>query len=742
MSNIVNKTFPLTGMTCASCAMSAQTILNRQDGVLDAQVNFANSSITIKYNKDLVSEEILKEVLQKVGFTLILESFQDKKNAVEKEQRKNYNKLKNETLGAIIFTVPTIIVSMVFMHYTWSKWVALILTAPVIFYFGRNFYIRAFRQLKYKTATMDTLVATSTGVAFLFSLFNTFFPDFWISRGLEPHVYYEAATSIITFVLIGKLLEEKAKVNTSSAIKKLSELRPDTVTIIINDNIEKIIPVSQIKVNDIILVKPGDKIAVDGTVIEGSSFIDESMINGEPVPVEKTNGAYIYAGTINQKGSFRFKADKIGEDTVLSQIIKTVEEAQGSKAPIQKLTDKIASIFVPVVFGIAILTFIIWVIAGGENAFTHALLTSITVLVIACPCALGLATPTAIMVGIGKGAENNILIKDAESLEIAKKIDSVILDKTGTITEGRPIVTDIIKKDKNFEELYLSILLEIEKKSEHPLAEAIVNHLNKIVNNNGTAIYEFESLTGMGASAIYNGEVYLVGNKKLMNDHNISIDQTLEDNAEDLRKEAKTVIYFSDSKNLLLIIAIADKIKPTSAEAISLLQSKGINVYMLTGDNYQTAKAVAKKTGISDFKAEMLPADKAIFIKELQKSNKTVVMVGDGINDLNALAEADISIAMGKGSDIAMDVAKITITTSDLLAIPKTIELSKQTVKTIKQNLFWASIYNLIGIPIAAGILYPFSGFLLNPAIAAAAMAFSSISVVLNSLRLKWKKII
>ncbi|MDR2009485.1 MAG: copper-translocating P-type ATPase [Bacteroidales bacterium] len=629
---------------------------------------------------------------------------------------------------------------MGFMHQPWSKWVALILTVPVVFYFGNNFYLQAIRQLRYKKVTMDTLVAVSTGVAFLFSVFNTFFPDYWYSKGVEPHIYYEASASIIMFVLIGKLLEERAKVSTASAIKKLTELQPDTVIIQTSDNKEKVIDLADIKVNDIIIVKPGDKIAVDGKVVEGTSFVDESMINGEPVPVEKVKDDFVFAGTINQKGSFKFIAEKVGEETILSKIIKTVEEAQGSKAPIQKLVDKIASVFVPVVFGISFLTFILWITLGGENAFSHALLTSVSVLVIACPCALGLATPTAIMVGIGRGAENNILIKDAESLEIAHKVDTVVLDKTGTVTEGRPIVTDVIKNTDDFKEIHFSVLYELEKKSEHPLAEAIVNYFDNIEKEN-LQTGNFQSYTGMGAGVEFENKRFFAGNKKLMIQNKISIPEKIESIAEVLRREAKTVIYFSDSENVLLIIAIADKIKDSSHEAISVLQGMGVEIYMLTGDNYQTAHTVAMQTGIKHFQAEMLPTDKSDFVKELVGKKKIVAMVGDGINDLNALAEASVSIAMGSGSDIAMDVAQITVTTSDLMAIPKTVSLSRQTVKTIRQNLFWAFIYNLIGIPIAAGALYVFNGFLLNPGIAAAAMAFSSVSVVLNSLRLKWKKI-
>jgi Cu2+-exporting ATPase len=561
------------------------------------------------------------------------------------------------------------------------------------------------------------------------------FPKFWESRGLEAHVYFEAAAVIIAFILLGKLLEEKAKGNTSSAIKKLMGLQPKTVVVIQPDGTEKQTAIENVNVNDTILVKPGEKIAVDGIVTTGSSYVDESMLSGEPVPVLKEENEKVFAGTINQKGSFQFKAVKVGKETMLAQIIKMVQDAQGSKAPVQKLVDKIAGIFVPVVMSIAVITFIIWFILGGDNGVVQGLLAAITVLVIACPCALGLATPTAIMVGVGKGAEKGILIKDAESLELAKKVNAIILDKTGTITEGKPEVTGISWLQNN--DTAKNILLSIEKKSEHPLAEAVVKFLGDTAT---TPLTNFDSITGKGAKADYNGETFFVGNKKLLAENKVTIADELLKQAGKWSKQAKTVIWFANSKEALSVLAISDKIKETSVQAIKELQAMDIELYMLTGDNEATAKSIAEETGIQHYKAEVLPQYKADFVKELQQQGKTVAMVGDGINDSTALATADVSIAMGKGSDIAMDVAKMTIISSDLSKIPQAIKLSKQTVATIKQNLFWAFIYNLIGIPIAAGILYPFNGFLLNPMIAGAAMAMSSVSVVTNSLRLKWKK--
>lgn len=583
-------------------------------------------------------------------------------------------------------------------------------------------------------------MAVSTGVAFLFSLFNTIWPEYWTSRGLEAHVYYEAAAVIIALILLGRLLEAKAKFSTSTAIKKLMGLQPKTVTKILADGSEEEVLIREVVVGDVLVVKPGEKIPVDGEVTEGSSFVDESMITGESIPVEKVKGQPVYAGTINEKGSFRFRADKVGGETVLANIIRMVQEAQGSKAPVQKLVDRIAGIFVPVVMGIAVITFIVWMLIGGDLAFTHALLTSITVLVIACPCALGLATPTAIMVGIGKGAEHNILIKDAESLELMYRVNAIVLDKTGTITEGKPVVADIHWTPGAEDERYQSILWEIERRSEHPLADAVVQKFKeKVVNE--ILVSDFENQTGKGVTAKVGDKVYLVGNRALLEVNHVVLDDDNEKLAVRWEGDGKTVVFFAGGGRVLALVAVADKIKESSRQAVATLHEKGIDVYMLTGDNALTARAVADQVGIRHFKAEVMPGEKANFVEALQHEGKVVAMVGDGINDSQALAQAEVSIAMGKGSDIAMDVAKVTLITSDLNVIPRAIALSHQTVRAIRQNLFWAFIYNIIGIPLAAGVLYGINGFLLNPMIAAAAMAFSSVSVVTNSLRIKWKKL-
>lgn len=731
----VKATFPVLGMTCASCANSAQSIVKSEPGVVDASVNFATGNLAVEYLPNMTDAGKLQKAVQSIGYDLLVEDETKQQETLEAIHEKKFKKLKTKTIWAIILSLPVVVIGMFFMNMPYADPIMWALSTPVVLWLGRDFFINAWKQAKHRSANMDTLVALSTGIAYLFSVFNMLFAGFWQQRGLEAHVYFEAASVIIAFILLGKLLEEKAKGNTSSAIKKLMRLQPKTVIVVQADGTEKQTAIEAVQKGDIIFVKPGEKIAVDGMVTSGSSYVDESMLSGEPVPVLKKESEKVFAGTINQKGSFQFEAVKVGKETMLAQIIKMVQAAQGSKAPVQKLVDKIAGIFVPVVIGIAILTFILWIILGGDNGVVHGLLAAVTVLVIACPCALGLATPTAIMVGVGKGAEKGILIKDAESLELAKKVDAIILDKTGTITEGRPQVTGM--KWLNDNDAAKDILLSIEKQSGHPLAEAVVKHWDYVT---ATQVSNFESITGKGAKADHNNETYFVGNKKLLTENHINISEQLQQQADELGKESKTVIWFSDSNQALCVVAISDKIKETSAQAIKEMQDMGIDLYILTGDNEAATKAIAAQAGIQHYKAEVLPQQKAGFVKELQQQGKTVAMVGDGINDSTALATADVSIAMGKGSDIAMDVAKMTIISSDLTKIPQAIRLSKQTVATIKQNLFWAFIYNLIGIPIAAGTLYPVNGFLLHPMIAGAAMALSSVSVVSNSLRLKWKR--
>lgn len=738
--HLIKQSFPVTGMSCAACAAGVESVLNHTQGVEKASVNFASSSVLVEYAPSLTPSH-LSQALQAAGYDIIT----DTENPLEQQQQaqhKHYQELKQQTIWAALFTLPVFVIGMFFMSWQPGKWISAALSLPVLFYFGKGFYINAFKQARHRKANMDTLVALSTGIAFLFSAFNTLFPEVLQSRGFMPHVYYEAATVIITFISFGKLLEERAKASTSSAIKKLIGLQPKTLRAIVEGE-EQEIAMQDVSSGMQIMVRPGEKIPVDGQVTKGSSFVDESMITGEPVPVEKKQGDPLFAGTINQKGSLQFEAQKVGQDTLLAQIIKMVQEAQGSKAPVQKLVDKIVGIFVPTVMLIAVLTFGAWMVFGGEQALTQALLNAIAVLVIACPCALGLATPTAIMVGIGKGAEHHILIKDAESLELAHQVNAVVLDKTGTITQGKPSLKDVAWVDTTPEQLahWQGVLLGIEQQSEHPLAEAIVQAL-KTQNIRPQDISQFNSITGKGATAHdTQAQAYYVGNQRLLNEHGIEVPTALAQQVQAWQGKAYTLVFFANTQQALAVLAITDQIKESSAQAIQQLQAQGVEVYMLTGDAQATAQAVAQQVGINHFEAETLPQDKHAFVQRLQDQGKTVAMIGDGINDSQALAQANVSIAMGKGSDIAMDVAQITLITSDLALVPKAFKLSTKTVRGVRQNLFWAFIYNVVGIPLAAGVLYPINGFLVDPMLAGAAMAFSSVSVVANSLRLKMTKL-
>ena len=743
--NIVQETFPVLGMSCASCAARVEKTLNRQSGVKKAAVNYASATATVEYDPKNCSSETLQQAVQAAGYDLLINRDGNTLEEAEEAHNKKFTTLKLRTVWAVILSLPVVIIGMFFMDMPYANPIMWALSTPIVFWLGRGFFSSAWKQLRHGSANMDTLVAISTGTAYLFSLFNMLFPDFWLSRGIHPHVYFEAASVIIAFILLGRLLEEKAKGNTSTAIKKLMGLQPKTVTVVGNG--ERIVPIEQIRPGDIILVKPGERIAVDGIVTEGSSYVDESMLSGEPVAVSKQKDAKVFAGTINQKGSFRFRAEKVGTDTLLAKIIHMVQDAQGSKAPVQQLVDKIAGIFVPTIIGIAVLAFIVWMLLDGTGGFTHGLLAFVTVVIIACPCALGLATPTAIMVGIGKGAERGILIKDAESLEIAKKVNTVVLDKTGTVTEGKPVVSKLVwntptatpNPSISSKEVLPDIFYSLEKLSEHPLADAVVNHLKESASIDD--IQDFETITGKGVKGRTQGRTYFAGNLKLLEENRIAISRSLREEATRLTAKAQTVIWFADEENALAIAGITDRIKETSIRAVDELRAAGIEVHMLTGDNEATAREIARKAGIAHYQASVLPQDKAAFISRLQAEGRKVAMVGDGINDSAALAQADLSIAMGGGSDIAMDVAKMTIISSDLTKIPEALRLPRLTGRTIRQNLFWAFIYNIIGVPIAAGILYPINGFLLNPMIAGAAMAFSSVSVVSNSLLLKRKKI-
>ena len=737
MSKITKKVYPVMGIHCAACANNVEKIVKKQEGVEDASVNLAAAVLTVDFNSDVVSPEQLKDAVMKIGFDLII----DEDNSMEEQEEAEhsyYEQLQRKTVVAWIFALPVAFMGMFFMDFPGINWWMLVLSLPVLFYSGHAFYVNAWKQAKHFTSNMDTLVALSTSIAFLFSLFNTLYPQFWYEQGLEPHVYYEAATVIIAFVLVGKLMEEKAKGKTSMAIRKLMGLQPKTARIL-RDGKEEDILISELKKGDKVSVRPGERVPVDGLIVEGDTFIDESMISGEPIPVEKKLNDKVLAGTINQNGAFVMSAEKVGRETVLAQIIRMVQEAQGSKAPVQRIVDKVTAVFVPTVLAIAILTFMVWMIVGGVDDFSYAMLSAVSVLVIACPCALGLATPTALMVGIGKGAEAHILIKDAVALEQMRKVDTVVLDKTGTVTEGRPTVTGWLH-DAGWVNEHKGILYAAELKSEHPLALAIVEELKKD-GNKPAIIDSFESRTGRGIVVTRGGKTYWAGSHRLLNDFGAKVSDLLKSMVEEYERSGKSLVYFGEESTLLAVIVISDKVKPTSIQAVKQMQAEGKYVVLLTGDGHLTAQNVAGEINANRFIAEALPDDKENVIKELQREGRVVAMVGDGINDSQALARADVSIAMGKGTDIAMDVAMVTLMTSDLLLLPKAFKLSRKTVRLIHQNLFWAFIYNLIGIPIAAGILFPMYGILLNPMIASAAMACSSVSVVLNSLSLNWRKL-
>lgn len=736
-AGVAIKEFPITGMTCASCVAHVQTALSKQPGVTNATINLANSTARIEYMPEEVSPEKLKVAVGNAGYELIIEDVGE--SEVESIHEDYILHLKRNAILSIAFGIPLVLIAMIFHKVPYANYIMWALSTPIIFIFGGQFFRSAWKLAKQKTSNMDTLVALSTGTAYLFSVFNTLYPSYWTSKGLVPHVYFEVAGVVVAFVLLGRFLEEKAKNNTTTAIKQLIGLQPKNAIIVKNGEFIET-PIKDIQIGDEIVVKSGEKIAVDGKILKGNSFIDESMINGEPLSVEKEEGDKVFAGTINQTGSFHFVAEKVGKETLLGQIIKMVQDAQGSRAPIQKTVDKISRIFIPIIVVISLVTFFVWFFVAESNGFTQGLLSLVTVLVIACPCALGLATPTAIMVGIGKGATNGILIKGAEALEKSQKITAVVLDKTGTITEGRPHVTTMDWLKEASSELK-DMIFSMESYSEHPLGEAIKDHLK----NEAKLIEDINVTTipGRGIAAEIGTEKYYIGNLRMLEEQGVVLSKEEKSKIDKEIDKSNSIALFANSKSLLAIIGIADTIKDTSLTAINKLRRAGVKVYMLTGDSKRSADLIARQVGIDErfVEAGVLPAEKTDFIKELQTKGEVVAMVGDGINDSGALATADVSIAMGKGSDIAIDVAQITIISSDLNKLSQAINLSKATVRTIKQNLFWAFIYNIIGIPIAAGLLYPISGFLLNPMIAGAAMALSSVSVVTNSLLLKTKKI-
>ena len=732
------ESFPILNMTCASCASSSQSFLRRQNGVISADVNYANTSGTIRYVPSKTNPEKLKSQLSEIGFELVVASENEEDDIMPFDEMMalRLQLQRNNTMGAVILGIPLFVIGMFFMQWEWANFIMWILSSFILFIFGQKFFVGAVQQFKNKTANMDTLVALSTGIAYLFSLYNYIFPHTFHQSGAHhAPIYFEAAGLIVVFILIGKYLEEKAKYKTSQAIQDLMDLQPKIVSFIDNQEI-KTKPIENVDLNDILIAKPGEKIAVDGIITNGISSLDESSLTGEPLPVEKGIGQKVFAGTINQTKLIHYKAVHVGDETVLAKIIHSVQMAQASKAPVQQLVDKIAGIFVPIVLCIALITFLFWFLIAPDSNLNLALLTSITVLVIACPCALGLATPTALMVAMGKGAKNGILIKDAESLEQANKINAIILDKTGTITEGKPKVIDFrwYGTDEDY-----SVLNALEQSTHHPISAAILDIIPNQMNSLDHIIVD--EIVGFGLQTSVNGTNYKIGKLDWLKENNVQLKPHQEEIIQEFKENNFSISVFIKDESLLGIFGISDQVKPTSKFAIQQLKEEGIEVYMLTGDLQSAGELVGKSVGVDHIIGNCLPHQKLDFVKKLQDDGKIVAMVGDGINDSAALAKANVSIAMGTGSDIAMDVAQITILNGDLKKIIEAIHLSRQTVKTIHLNLFWAFIYNVIGIPIAAGVLYYYNGFLLNPMIAGAAMAFSSISVVTNSILLNYRKI-
>lgn len=767
---IIEKTYPVKGMSCASCSAHVGKALRSVEGVVEVNVNLPMNRATVKFDDAACTAQQLQQSVERMGFELIIDQtddeethiFADEEVASEKNSANELNQTTpntsnkkstskkcvanhNEALkqmqrnawGALAIAIPLLVLGIIPHLFAGQEVASCFLAAFSLWKYGRLFYTPAWKLLKHGTSNMDTLVALSISVSFIYSFCNLFFPQWFISHGMQPHLYFDSVGVITAFILLGRMLEARAKHRTTNSIRKLMQLQPKQVVCVFPNGKEVTKHVNDVKTGDVLLARPGDRIAVDGEVITGASNVDESSLSGEPIPVEKNIGDKVMAGTINKNGTLHYRAKKRATDTLLAQIVHMVQEAQGSKVPVQALVDRIAAVFVPTIIGISLITLIAWILLDSANGLTHGLIAMVSVLVIACPCSLGLATPTAIIVGIGRGASSGILIKDATCLEVAEKINAVVLDKTGTITVGHPEVK-ATWFESDSESKWRNILLSLERQSEHPLAEAVYTFLK---DETTCKVENFTALPGNGVSGCIDGCTYYVGSLKWMQEKNITLTATQHQFANNYTHQACSLVALTDGTKILALLALTDEVKSTSATAIKQLKALGIETYMLTGDNAQTAAVVASEVGINHYVAHTLPADKANFVKQLQAEGKKVAMVGDGINDSAALAVADLSIAMGRGSDIAIDTAMLTLLTSDLLRLPQAIRLSARTVRTIRQNLFWAFFYNVVSVPIAAGVLYPICGFMLSPMIAGAAMALSSVSVVTNSLRSGLKRI-
>ncbi len=774
-------TIPVSGMTCAACTARVQRTLEKESGVHGASVNLMTKNAVVEYDASSTTPERLVEVIRETGYGAELASPDqtafEEQVAQDRAQEEEFRELRLKALVSLVFAAIGMVISMPVMSAPYAgahgghdaaagdpfmNWVhgvidpwlmgvvpwlyridvqllsytLLAMTLVVMGWAGRHFYTRAWAAFRHHAADMNTLVATGTGAAFLFSVAATFFPDFFLSRGVAPAVYYEAVLFIVALILLGNMFEARAKRQTSQALRALVELQPETARVLRGD-IEASVPVEEVVRDDVVLVRPGERIPVDGEVVAGSSAVDESMLTGESMPVGKEAGDTVIGGTINRTGAFRYRATNLGADSTLSQVVRLMRDAQGSRAPIQRLVDRVTGVFVPIAISIAIASFVVWFVAGPEPSLIPAFAAAVAVLIIACPCAMGLAVPTAVMVSTGKGAEAGILIKGGEALQRARDVTTVVLDKTGTVTEGRPSVTDLVlaPSSRFAEEEYLRLVASLESSSEHPLAEAIMRHADE--RGIGRVQPEnFDSVTGRGATGSVDGHALAIGNASLMAHYSVDI-EPLRASADELAERGRTPMFVAIDGTLAGLIAVADPIKETSREAIRRLHRMGLDVVMLTGDNRRTAEAVAKEAGIDRVVAEALPADKVDEVRRLQQAGRVVAMVGDGINDAPALARADVGIAMGTGTDIAAEAGDIVLMRGDLRGVSSAIHLSRRTLRTMKQNLFWAFVYNTAAIPVAAGLLYPFFGILLSPILASAAMAFSSVSVVTNSLRLR-----
>ena len=749
---ILKTTVSVGGMSCAACVRRVENALREVPGVTDVAVNLATARATVSHAPGWAGVEALRQVIADQGYEFLGIPDDTREDPIGAAREREIKDLRTRFAVGIVLSAIIFVGSM--QH--WFPFlmgiprqpllmVLFFLTTPVVFWVGSRFFIGALKAARQKTTDMNTLVAVGALAAWLYSSLATFFPRFFAGAEIMPHVYYDGAAFIVTLIILGRLLEARAKGKTSQAIQRLMGLKPKTARIV-REGAETDIPIEGVVKGDLVVVRPGEKIPTDGVVVSGSSSVDESMLTGESMPVAKEAGTEVFAATINRTGSFMFRATRIGAETALAQIIRLVEEAQGSKAPIQRLADKVASIFVPVVFGIALVTFGVWYFLVPDSIFSRALLNFISVLVIACPCALGLATPTAVMVGTGLGAENGILIKGGESLENAYRLRTVVFDKTGTLTRGEPEVTDILSAPGIAPVEVLQAALDIEAVSEHPLARAVLER-GKRERLQAEAVTGFEAVSGLGAKAVRNGKALLLGNRRFLEGEGIGetgMGGGMEGEAARVAGEGKTSVFVAEGGRVLGLLGFADQPKPSAAAAVAALKGMGLKVAMITGDNTGTAKAMGRILGIDRILAEVLPGDKAAEIRRLREAGEVVAMVGDGINDAPALAAADIGIALGAGTDVAIEASDITLMQDDLLAVPRAIRLSFETMRTIRQNLFWAFIYNIIGIPIAAGALYPLWGILLNPEFAAAAMAMSSVSVVSNSLRLRrrWRRIL